>query len=82
MVSKELGGKEVSRMNWKSVISSNIDAIAYDASSSILYVRFNSGDTYSYSGVPESVYNGLMSAPSHGSYLAAHVKGRYSYRKL
>lgn len=69
-------------MNWQSVSSSNIDAIAYDASSSTLYVRFNSGTTYSYSGVPQSVYNGLMTAASHGSYLANHIKDRYPYRKL
>lgn len=69
-------------MNWRSVTSSNIDAIAYDAGSSTLYVRFNNGTSYSYSGVPESEYNGLISASSHGSYLASHIKGRYSYQKL
>ncbi|MGG4344941.1 KTSC domain-containing protein [Paenibacillus lautus] len=69
-------------MNWRSVSSSNIDSIAYDANLSALYVRFNSGTTYAYSGVPQSEYNGLMSAASHGSYLATYIKDRYPYRKL
>ncbi|WP_127544926.1 KTSC domain-containing protein [Paenibacillus amylolyticus] len=69
-------------MNWQSVTSSNIDAIAYDSGTSTLYVRFNNGTSYSYSGVPQSEYNGLMSASSHGSYLASHIKGRYPYSKL
>ncbi|OMF40338.1 KTSC domain-containing protein [Paenibacillus peoriae] len=69
-------------MNWQSVNSSNMDSVAYDADSSTLYVRFNSGATYSYSGVPQSEYNGLMSASSHGTYLNAHIKGSYPYQKL
>lgn len=69
-------------MNWKSVSSSNLDAVAYDAGTSTLYVRFNNGSTYAYDGVPQSQYNGLMSAGSHGGYLASNIKGSYSYRKV
>lgn len=61
-------------------VSSNIASIGYE--NGTLYVSFHHGGLYAYSGVPESVYNGLMSAPSHGKYLAAHVKGIYPYQKL
>ncbi|MDN4600028.1 KTSC domain-containing protein [Paenibacillus sp. F6_3S_P_1C] len=70
-------------MNWTSVSSSNLDAVAYDDSTSTLFVRFNNGGEYSYANVPQSKYAGLLSASSHGSYFDAHIKkGGYSYRKL
>lgn len=62
------------------VSSSNIASVGYEAGT--LYVSFNSGGLYAYSGVPESVYQGLMSASSHGSYLARYVKGVYPYRRI
>ncbi|NSJ90154.1 KTSC domain-containing protein [Coprococcus sp. MSK.21.13] len=64
------------------VSSSNVYSIGYDSSSSILEVQFNNGSIYQYSNVPYSIYQGLMSATSHGSYLHAHVKGIYPYRRI
>ncbi|MCI9273752.1 MAG: KTSC domain-containing protein [Clostridiales bacterium] len=37
---------------------------------------------YAYNGVPESVYNALMTAASHGKYFHANIKDRYSYQKI
>jgi hypothetical protein len=62
------------------VSSSNIASIGYE--NGTLYVAFNRGGLYAYSGVPVSIYHGLMSASSHGSYLASHVKGIYPYRRI
>lgn len=67
-------------MNMTPVSSSNISSIGYDGST--LYVRFNSGTLYAYYDVPQSIHNGLMSASSHGKYLAAYVKGRYRYQQI
>lgn len=67
-------------MNMIPVSSSNIASIGYE--NATLYVAFNRGGLYAYSGVPESIYHGLMSASSHGSYLASHVKGIYPYRRI
>lgn len=67
-------------MNMIPVSSSNISSIGYE--SGTLYVAFNRGGLYAYSGVPEYVYRGLMSASSHGSYLASNVKGVYPYRRI
>lgn len=63
--------------------SSNIASIGYDASDMILEVEFLNGAIYQYYDVPQSVYDGLMSASSHGSYLDAYVKkGGYRYSKI
>ncbi len=67
-------------MNMISVSSSNIDSIGYEGTT--LYVRFNSGSLYAYYNVPRSIYSGLMSASSHGKYLAAHIKGVYRYQQI
>lgn len=55
-------------MNYVSIDSSTLDAIAYDEGSSTLGVRFKNGSEYEYSGVPESVYRGLLAALSAGQY--------------
>lgn len=67
-------------MNMIPVSSSNISSIGYEGTT--LYVRFNSGGLYAYYDVPQSVYRGLMSASSHGKYLAAYIKGRYRYQQI
>lgn len=67
-------------MNMVHVQSSNIESIGYQ--SGTLYVRFHSGGLYAYYNVPESVYQGLLNADSHGHYFAVHVKNTYQYSRL
>lgn len=67
-------------MQMISVSSSNISSIGYE--NNTLYIRFNKGGLYSYSGVPYTVYTSLMSAPSHGKYFAAHIKNTYPYSRI
>lgn len=70
-------------MDRKYVSSSNILSIGYDSSNLILEVEFKSGAVYQYYDVPQSIYDGLMSADSHGKYLDSYVKkGGYSYSKV
>lgn len=65
------------------VSSSNIASIGYDPASKTLEVGFLNGTVYQYYNVPQSVYNGLMSAGSHGGYLDAYVKkAGYTYRQI
>ncbi|WP_454054124.1 KTSC domain-containing protein [Clostridium sp. Marseille-Q7071] len=64
------------------VSSSNIYSIGYDAYSNTLEVQFHTGSIYQYYNVPQSVYNGLISASSHGSYLHSYVKGSYQYKRM
>ncbi|MEM1094207.1 MAG: KTSC domain-containing protein [Bacteroidota bacterium] len=64
------------------VSSSNLASVGYDAATKMLEIKFNSGSVYIYSGVPASVYTGLMHASSHGSYFHAHIRNSYSYRRI
>lgn len=57
-----------------SVVSSNLASVGYELHSRTLEVQFKNGGIYRYSGVPESVYRGLMNASSKGGYLDAFVK--------
>ena len=64
------------------VCSSNLYAVGYERSSGTLYIQFTSGHLYAYYGVPISVYDGLMNAPSHGHFHARFIKNAYHYRRL
>jgi hypothetical protein len=59
------------------VSSSAISAIGYDASTMRMKINFVQGHTYDYCRVPESVYKGLLSARSKGSYYNDHIRDRY-----
>lgn len=65
------------------VVSSNIEAIGYDANTRELHVRFlQSGETYVYYSVDEWVFTEFMAADSKGQYLNANIKDVYGYGKL
>lgn len=59
------------------VSSSAISAIGYDASTKHMKITFVQGHTYDFCKVPESVFNGLLSARSKGSYYNNHIRDRY-----
>lgn len=62
------------------VSSSNLASVGYQ--DGILEVAFKSGSVYQYTGVPESVYEALMSAPSHGKFFAAFIRNNYPYLQV
>lgn len=48
-----------------------------------LEVEFKNGAVYQYYDVPQSIYEGLMAADSHGRYLDIYVKkGGYRYSQI
>jgi hypothetical protein len=69
-------------MNRISVNSSDLSSVGYDANSNTLEIEFHNGGVYQYYGVPESIYEGLMSADSHGQYFHQYIKDVYSYQKI
>jgi len=69
-------------MQRQSVSSSNIASIGYDDASQTMEVEFLNGSVYQYFDVPRNEYNGMMSASSHGQYLAQNIKGNYRYSKV
>ena len=70
-------------MEYFSVSSTSVSAVGYDHASNTLGVRFINGSEYHYYGVPESVFDGLRSASSVGTYLDQFVKkAGYSYSRV
>jgi len=70
-------------MNRTPVSSSSLTSVGYDIENMILEIEFHSGGIYQYFNVPESKYDGLMSADSHGKYFDAHIKkGGYRFEKI
>jgi hypothetical protein len=64
------------------VESSSIDRVGYDAEARELVVRFHSGRTYVYRGVPEHKHAGLLAAMSKGAYVNREIKPHYDCRVL
>lgn len=69
-------------MDIKPVKSRDIALVGYDPATSTLEVVFRGGGVYRYRDVPETVYHGLMSAPSHGTYFQKHIKNHFVYVKV
>jgi hypothetical protein len=69
-------------MQRQPVSSSNIASVGYDQAAQILEVEFLNHTVYQYFNVPLPVYEALMAAGSHGTYLNAYVKGHYQYQKV
>lgn len=65
------------------VTSSNLAAVGYDQESFLLKVQFNNGRIYEYYSVSKEVHEGLMNAPSKGTYFYERIQnGGYSYNEI
>lgn len=64
------------------VSSSNIYAIGYDEENQIVHVQFLNNTEYVYKGVPKHEFDGLVNAPSVGSYLHQNYKNVYPYERI
>lgn len=60
-----------------SVESSHIRQFGYAEDAAALFIRFVNGSLYRYSGVPSTVYEGLLSAESKGKAFHRLVKDQY-----
>ena len=66
-------------MNETRVESTTLLALAYDDAREILQREFGSLAIYHYYGVPATVYEFLLVAPSKGSYFNRVIRGRFPY---
>jgi hypothetical protein len=66
-------------MDMKSVDSSLITAVGYDADNKKLAVKFKSGSTYNYSGVDQGTYDAMMKAESIGKHFGTNIRGKFSH---
>ena len=64
------------------VSSSDLSAVGYDFASETLTIEFNSGGLYEYYGVPQNIYEGLMSASSKGKFFHRFIKDSYNTYKI
>lgn len=55
--------------------SAAVKAIGHDEQG--LHVTYKTGKTYLHAGVSADQFNGLMKAPSKGTFLAAHISKKY-----
>jgi hypothetical protein len=64
------------------VRSSVISSVAYSRSKGLLEIEFSNGNRYRYRGVPDTVYEELMTAPSRGHYFLERIRDAYPAEKL
>jgi hypothetical protein len=69
-------------MNRTPVSSSNLKSVGYNQSTNTLEIEFHGGRVYQYYNVPKDIYQGLLSASSHGNYHHRRIKGSYRYTRI
>lgn len=58
--------------------SSAIRGASYDAATRVLSLQFTSGPKiYGYPGVPAHIFEGLLNAPSKGTYYNLYIRDHY-----
>ena len=57
----------------KEVKSSNVHGYHYDPANQMLHIKFKTGKTYAYGGVPQAAVDNLVKADSFGSHVARHI---------
>lgn len=73
---------ERSEIEMIQVGSSNVDSVGYDSELQLLYIRFLNGSEYMYRDVSQYEFDGLINAPSVGSYLHRNIKNSYPYERI
>ena len=69
-------------MNDIAVESSILATIGYDRTRELLQLELNSRALYQYFGVPATVHEELLRAPSKGSYFNQTIRGKFPYRRI
>jgi hypothetical protein len=64
------------------VESTTLATVAYDEARELLQLEFCSRAVYLYFGVPATVHQALLAAPSKGRYFNQTIRGRFSYRPI
>jgi hypothetical protein len=81
-----MAGKLFERSRWQPVKSSNVEAIRWIAGNN-LEVKFlakgnQPSSVYRYFGVPVSVFEKMLAAPSKGKFVWQELRGRYLYKRI
>jgi hypothetical protein len=62
--------------------STVLTSITYDQPDQLLLVEFRGGAIYCYFGVPLTIHQGLLAAPSKGAYFNRFVRAQFSFTRL
>jgi KTSC domain len=62
--------------------STSLNAATYQDQDGFLELEFRSGAIYRYLGVPEQVYQELLSAESKGRYFNQQIRNRFPYVEI
>lgn len=72
--------KQATRLEPVYLTSSNLDCIGWLADK--LFIRFKTGESYSYDDCPRDYFHALQSVESSGKFFCRFVRGKFSYTKL
>ena len=75
-------GRHNLSMERKTVTSSVIASVGYDAEARTLEIEFTTSRVYQYFLVPPEIYWALMSAESLGRYFNAEIRNRFPNREI
>lgn len=64
------------------VESSHLQTVVFNKDTGEMKIKFKTGETYSYTNVPQKDFDKLVKAKSHGKFLHKNIKGKYSYNKI
>jgi hypothetical protein len=69
--------QEIDVTKWVSIDSSFISDVAYSAPTQMFEIRMKNGSEYTFSGVPEAIYQNFLDADSKGQFFNSIIKKRY-----
>jgi hypothetical protein len=69
-------------MRVATVDSTTLATVAYDEAQELLQLEFCRRAVYLYFGVPATVHQALLGAPSKGKYFNQAIRGRFPYRPI
>ena len=59
------------------VQSGNVAESGYSPAQQVMEVKFKNGGRYRYKGVPQAIYDAYLVAPSKGSFVSSHLRGKF-----
>lgn len=69
-------------MRITTVESTTLSTVAYDDALKLLQLEFRSRAVYRYFGVPTTVHEALLEAPSKGHYFNRAIRGEFPYCRV
>lgn len=64
------------------VVSSSIRSVGFDSEGNVLEIEFCTGGVYQFQGVPQGVFDELLSAPSIAKYFQHRIKESYEPQRV